>query len=76
MKAADIRAKEEARAAAEAAAIAEADAVLERQSARPDAASAMPHERPAQAGRHRVAGGRRAHPCQTQLAQRRRNEGT
>jgi hypothetical protein len=41
MKAADIRAKEEARAAAEAAAIAEANAVLDRQSARPDATSAM-----------------------------------
>ena len=41
MKAADIRAKDEGRAAAEAAAIAEADAVLERQSARPDATSAM-----------------------------------
>ena len=41
MKAAGVRAKEEARAAAEAAAIAEADAVLERQSARPDATSAM-----------------------------------
>ena len=41
MKAADIRAKDEGRAAAEAAANAEADAVLERQSARPDATSAM-----------------------------------
>ena len=40
-KAAEKRAKEEARAAAEAAAVAEADAVLERQSARPDATSAM-----------------------------------
>jgi hypothetical protein len=35
------RAKEEARAAAEAAAVSEANAVLERQSARPDATSAM-----------------------------------
>ena len=40
-KAAEKRAQEEARAAAEAAAVAEADAVLERQSARPDATSAM-----------------------------------
>ena len=40
-KAAEKRALEEARAAAEAAAVAEADAVLERQSARPDATSAM-----------------------------------
>ena len=40
-KAAEKRAKEEARAAAEAAAVAEANAVLERQSARPDATSAM-----------------------------------
>ena len=40
-KAAEKRAKEEACAAAEAAAIAEANAVLERQSARPDATSAM-----------------------------------
>ena len=40
-KAAEKRAHEEARAAAEAAAVAEADAVLERQSARPDATSAM-----------------------------------
>jgi hypothetical protein len=40
-KAAEKRAKGEARAAAEAAAVAEADAVLERQSARPDATSAM-----------------------------------
>ena len=41
MMAAGVRAKEEVRFAAEAAAIAEADAVLERQSARPDATSAM-----------------------------------
>ena len=41
MMAAGVRAKEEVRVAAEAAAIAEADAVLERQSARPDATSAM-----------------------------------
>ena len=40
-KAAEKRAKEEARAAAEAAAVTEANAVLERQSARPDATSAM-----------------------------------
>ena len=40
-KAAEKRAQGEARAAAEAAAVAEADAVLERQSARPDATSAM-----------------------------------
>ena len=40
-KAAERKAQEEARAAAEAAAVAEADAVLERQSARPDATSAM-----------------------------------
>jgi hypothetical protein len=40
-KAAEKRAEGEARAAAEAAAVAEADAVLERQSARPDATSAM-----------------------------------
>ena len=40
-KAAEKRAKEEACAAAEAAAVAEANAVLERQSARPDATSAM-----------------------------------
>jgi hypothetical protein len=40
-KAAEKRAKEEARAAAEAAAIEEANAVLERQSARPDATAAI-----------------------------------
>ena len=41
LRAAENRAKEEARAASEASAVAEADAVLERQSARPDATSAM-----------------------------------
>ena len=41
LRATENRANEEARVAAEAAAIAEADAVLERQSARPDATSAM-----------------------------------
>ena len=75
-KAAERRAQEEARAAAEAAAVAEANAVLERQSARPDATSCYPDERPAQAGRHRIARGRRARPGQARLAQGRRDAGT
>ena len=62
-KAVEKRAKEEARAASESAAVAEANAVLERQSARPDATSAMLTS-PGQTGRHSIARSRGAHPCQ------------
>jgi len=75
-KATERKAQEEARAAVKAAAVAEADAVLERQSARPDATSAMLTSVLLKRGGTASQPSRRARPGQARLAQGHRDAGT
>ena len=74
MKAAGVRAKEEARCGGSGHRGGRCSARASVGTTRRDECHA--YERPAQAGRHRVAGGRRAHTDQARLTQSRRDEGT